>query len=303
MNKKDFTILSEYDGLPLQATVYEPNGEKKGILQVLHGMGEYKERYDEFMRYFCERGYVVVCHDHRGHGDSVRKAEDRGYFYELSGTAVVEDAAQITREMKKNYPALPVVLFGHSMGSMVARCYLQTHDELVDKAIVCGSPSKNPLAGVAIALEKCIRFFRGERHRSKLLSYLSTGKGDKKFKGEGKGAWLSHDRENIEKFYSDPKGKNGFTCNGFENLFRLMQRTYQSKLYQVKNPDLPVLFVSGSSDPVMGNEKKWRNGMELMRKAGYKNVRGKLYADMRHEIHNDTKKEEVLADLLSFMEK
>lgn len=301
MEIKNFVIESAFDKLPLHVTVYEPSGEKKGILQILHGMCEYKERYASFMEYFCKNGYIVVCHDQRGHGDSVKSPKDLGYFYEYSGKGIVEDAAQITTYMKAEYPNLPVTLFGHSMGSMVARCYLRKHDTLIDKAVVCGSPSKNPLVGVAIVLTKCIRLFCGGHYRSKMLSYLSTGKGNKRFEGEGRGAWLSRNRENIETFYSSPKGRERFTCNGFENLFKLMKFTYKKKGYLVQNPTLPVHFISGSDDPVLGNELKWFQAIEFLRKVGYENVSGKLYKGLRHEVFNDMEKDEVLADLLAFL--
>ena len=305
MEIQNFIVYSEFDNLPLHTTVYEPSGEKKGILQILHGMCEYKERYKEFMEFFAQNGYVVACHDQRGHGDSVLKAEDRGYFYETSGNAIVQDAAQITRVLKEKYPSLPVILFGHSMGSMVARCYLRNFGAQIDKLIVCGSPSKNPLAGFAIVLTKTIALFRGKRYRSKLLSYLSTGKGDKKFKGEAKGAWLSKNRDNIQEFYANPKGRFRFTCNGFENLFRLMKQTYNEKGLGVPNPALPVHFVAGSDDPVIENELAWLKAIEFLRDAGFENVTGKLYEGMRHEIHNEPKSEReiVLNDLLAFIEK
>lgn len=301
MEIKNFVIESAFDKLPLHVTVYEPSGEKKGVLQILHGMCEYKERYADFMEYFCKNGLVVVCHDQRGHGDSVKDATDLGYFYDTSSKAIVEDAAQITARIKEEYPHLPITLFGHSMGSMVARCYLRAHDKLIDKAIICGSPSKNPLAGVAVGLAKTIAFFRGGRHRSKMLAYLSTGKGDKRFVGEGKGAWLSQNRESIESFYSNPKGRVIFTCNGFENLFKLMKYTYKKKGFAVQNPALPIHFVSGSDDAVLGNELKWFQAIEFLRKRGYENVSGKLYKGLRHEIFHDVDKDEVLADLLTFI--
>lgn len=300
---KNFVLSSEFDGLLLHGTVFVPEGEKKGALQILHGMCEYKERYESFMRYFAERGFVVVCHDQRGHGDSVRSAEDRGYFYETRANGIVEDATQITRWLKAEYPNLPVSLFGHSMGSMVARCYLQKYDTLIDKAIICGSPSKNPLADTAIALDKCIALFYGKRHRSKLLSYLSTGKGNDNFPNEEKGAWLSSNRENVNEFYANPKGNYRFTCNGFENLFRLMKKTYQKKLYRVQNENLPILFVSGADDAVLGGADNFQKTTAFMKKVGYKNVTGKLYAGLRHEIHNEKENLEVLGDLLSFVEK
>ena len=301
MEIKNITIISEFDKLPLQAVVYAPDGEKKGVLQILHGMCEYKERYAEFMRYFAEKGFVVFCHDQRGHGDSVLDEADRGYFYDLTSQAIVLDAAQVTRFLKNEYPNLPITLFGHSMGSMVARCYLQNHDDLIDKAIICGAPCKNPLAGAAIALEKTIRLFCGARHKSKLLAYLSTGRGSEQFKRAGKGSWLSRNEENVREFHSNPKGNYKFCCNGFENLFRLMKRSFSKKDYEVKNPTLPIHFVSGSDDAVLGSEKNFDEVCGFLREVGYKRVTGKLYEGLRHEIFYDIGKEEVLTDLLDFL--
>ena len=299
---QNFVLQSNFDSLNLHLLIVEPTGEKKGVLQILHGMCEFKERYVEFMQFFAEKGYVVACHDQRGHGDSVKETGDLGYFYDNSAVAIVEDAVQVTRFLKEKYQGLTVTLFGHSMGSMVARCYLQKYDTLIDKAVICGSPSKNPMAGVAIAMTKCISLFCGKKHRSKLLAYLSIGRGNKRFKDEGAGAWLSHNRENIQAFYQNPKGKVSFTCNGFENLFKLMKNSYKLNRYEVKNASLPIFFISGSEDAVMGDELKWFKTIEGLRKVGYQAVSGKLYEGQRHEIFHDDKREEVLADLLNFLQ-
>ena len=299
MQTENFVIQSQFDGLSLHGIIMMPQNPK-AIIQILHGMCEYKERYEDFMQFFAKQGYVVVCHDHRGHGDSVLKEEDRGFLYDFSGTAVVEDAALITRYVKERYPDLPVYLFGHSMGSMIARCYLQKYDTLVDKAVICGSPSENPLVNVAILLAKTVRLFRGERYKSKMLAYLSTGKGNERFKEEGPSNWLSRNRENIEKFITNPKGKVHFSANGYENLFKLMRQTYRKKDYRVQNPTLPIFFVSGSDDAVLVNEKKWRASVNDMKKVGYQNVSSKLYPKLRHEIFNDIGGEVVMQDLLTF---
>ena len=130
MQKLCFTIPSAYDELPLSCLVYEPDETPKGIVQLVHGMCEHKERYEELMAFLCENGYVVACHDHRGHGDSVRSQEDWGWFGDTTGEAVVNDAVQFTEYLKEKYPDIPVTLFGHSMGSMVVRCYIQKHEML-----------------------------------------------------------------------------------------------------------------------------------------------------------------------------
>lgn len=299
MQKETFVVQSQFDDLKLHGVIIRPE-KPKAIIQILHGMCEYKERYEDFMRFFAERGYIVVCHDHRGHGDSVLREEDRGYLYDFSGQAIVEDAALVTRYVKETYPNLPVYLFGHSMGSMIARCYIQKHDTLVDKVVICGSPSKNPFVDVAILLTKTIRLFRGERYKSKMLAYLSTGKGNERFKEEGPSNWLSRNRENIEKFITNPKGKVHFSVNGYENLFKLMRNTYRKKGYRVQNPALPIFFVSGSDDAVLVTEEKWRNSVEDMKKVGYQDVSCKLYPKLRHEIFSDIGGEEVMEDLLEF---
>ncbi len=298
--KRQFTLQSTYDGLTLSGMVYAPENSPKGIVQLVHGMAEHKGRYQEIMEFLSEKGYVVVCHDHRGHGESILSEQDLGWFGDYAGNAVVEDTRAVTDYIKAEYPNLPLTLFGHSMGSLIVRCYIQRYDNLCDKLVVCGSPSKNGLAGVAIALEKCIRLVRGERHRSKLLKYLSTGKGAKRFAGEG--GWLSRNEENIARYLADPKSGYLFTCNGYENLFKLLKKAYQLKRYEVKNPPLPVLFMAGSDDPVIVSEKAWRQAIAFLQKVGYKNVSGKLYEGMRHEILNEIGREEVFADLHSFIE-
>ncbi len=302
MHTETFTLISNADGLTLHGLLVAPDDGAKGVIQILHGMCEYKERYQEFMEFFASHGFVVVCHDQRGHGDSVRQESDLGYFYDTKAQAIVQDAAQVTGWIKERYPDLPITLFGHSMGSMVARCYLQEYDTLVDKAIICGSPAKNPMVGIAIGLTKTIALLRGKRHRCKTLSYLSTGRGNHQFPGEGKGAWLSKNRENIDAFHANPKGNKRFTCNGYENLFRLMKNTYEPKLYKTQNPSLPIHFVSGSEDTVLGGEKNFDKAVDFMKKVGYQNVSGKLYAGLRHEIHNEIENKQVLADLLDAMQ-
>ena len=302
MNTHKFRIKSPYDGIELVCTVYEPETTPKGILQIVHGMGEHSRRYQTMMKFFAEQGYVVAIHDQRGHGETAVTIEDRGWFNDKKAKAIVEDAVAVTRELKRAYPNLPVYLFGHSMGSMVVRCYIQKYDTEIEKLIVCGSPSSNPLAGLAALIARTVGLIKGDRYRSKTLAYVSTGKGNKRFESEGYGAWLNRDRENVEEYYNDPYCGFIFTCNGFENLFRLMKNTYTKRLYKVGNANLPIHFVSGSDDAVLVNENKWLQTHNFLRELGYQNVSGKLYHGLRHEIHNEPEKQTVFNDLLKFIE-
>lgn len=307
MQKREFTLQSKYDNLALSCAEYTAEGvtktTAKGVVQIVHGMCEYKERYEGFIDYLTQNGYIVFAHDHRGHGGSVTANENLGYFGDKKGEAIVDDAALVTDEIRRLYPGLSVTLFGHSMGSLVVRAYIQKYEEKIDKLIVCGSPSKNSLAGFGLMLNGVISAFRGKKYRSRLMANASTGGGDDKFPGEGKNAWLTRDKTVVEKYNADEKCNFVFSCNGFSNLLHLVKNAYKKKKYPAKHSDLPIFFMAGADDPVIGSEKKWLAAQQFLRDVGYKNVTGKLYPKMRHEILNELGKEEVYADALAFIEK
>lgn len=307
MQKREFTLQSKYDNLALSCAEYAAEGvtqtNAKGVVQIVHGMCEYKERYEGFIDYLTQNGYIVFAHDHRGHGGSVTANENLGYFGDKKGEAIVDDAALVTDEIRRLYPGLSITLFGHSMGSLVVRAYIQKYEEKIDKLIVCGSPSKNSLAGFGLMLNGVISAFRGKKYRSRLMANASTGGGDDKFPGEGKNAWLTRDKTVVEKYNADEKCNFVFSCNGFSNLLHLVKNAYKKKKYPAKHSDLPIFFMAGADDPVIGSEKKWLAAQQFLRDVGYKNVTGKLYPKMRHEILNELGKEEVYADALAFIEK
>ena len=307
MQKREFTLQSKYDNLALSCAEYTAEGvtqtNAKGVVQIVHGMCEYKERYENFIDYLTRNGYIVFAHDHRGHGGSVTANENLGYFGDKKGEAIVDDAALVTDEIRRLYPGLSVTLFGHSMGSLVVRAYIQKYEEKIDKLIVCGSPSKNSLAGFGLMLNGVISAFRGKKYRSRLMANASTGGGDDKFPGEGKNAWLTRDKTVVEKYNADEKCNFVFSCNGFSNLLHLVKNAYKKKKYPAKHSDLPIFFMAGADDPVIGSEKKWLAAQQFLRDVGYKNVTGKSYPKMRHEILNELGKEEVYADALAFIEK
>lgn len=307
MQKREFTLQSKYDNLALSCAEYTAEEvtqtNAKGVVQIVHGMCEYKERYEGFIDYLTQNGYIVFAHDHRGHGGSVTANENLGYFGDKKGEAIVDDAALVTDEIRRLYPGLSVTLFGHSMGSLVVRAYIQKYEEKIDKLIVCGSPSKNSLAGFGLMLNGVISAFCGKKYRSRLMANASTGGGDDKFPGEGKNAWLTRDKTVVEKYNADEKCNFIFSCNGFSNLLHLVKNAYKKKKYPAKHSDLPIFFMAGADDPVIGSEKKWLEAQQFLRDVGYKNVTGKSYPKMRHEILNELGKEEVYADALAFIEK
>lgn len=304
MKVQQYELTSHMDGLGIHMLVALPDGDPAAVVQLVHGMAEHKERYLPMMRSLCDAGYICVIHDHRGHGESVRQKEDYGYFYEDGKEALIEDTHQVTQWIKERYPELSNYLFGHSMGSLVVRCYVKKYDDDINGLIVCGSPSNQSLVGLAVFLSKCMIRIKGERTRGDLFQKMAFGAYNRGFEHEGsKNAWISVDQENVKAYDQDEKCGFIFTLNGFLNLFLLVKETYSSKGWQVKNPQLPVFFLSGAQDPCMNSRKSFEEAVRFMRKMGYKNTKAKLYEDMRHEIFHEKDKERVYEDILTLLKR
>lgn len=304
MNLEKIKTKSNQDNLELDVAIIRPEEEPKGIIQISHGMAEHKERYYPFMEYLAENGYVTIIHDHRGHGASIKSKEDLGYFYDETAEYIVEDLYQITKYIKEKYPKKELILFGHSMGSMVVRKYIKKYDKNIDKLIVCGSPSKNQFAGLAIVLIRILKLFRGERHRSTIIQKLAFGMFNKNIPNAiSENAWVCANEETIKEYDKDELNGFIFTLNGFQNLFTLMKNIYSKKGWKVENRNLPILFIAGEEDPVIVSANKWKKSQEFLKQIGYKKISGKLYKDMRHEILNEKDNKVVFKDILEWIEK
>ena len=293
MKEENFKLVSDCDGLKLDVTMFVPK-KIKGIVQLSHGMVECKEYYYDFMRYLTTNGYVTIINDHRGHGKSVKSDDDLGYFYDETAEYIVEDLHQITKYVKDKFPGKKVILFGHSMGSLVVRKYIKKYDYEIDKLIVCGSPSENKLAGFGVNLTKIFKKIKGEKYRSDFLNRLS-GLPDKDK------SWLSKDSNYVNKYMNDKYCSFVFTTNGFMNLTKLMVDVYSKKNWVLKNKDLPIFFIAGKEDLVIKNEKAWMKSIKFLKDIGYKNIEYKLYDGMRHAIVLEKNKELVYDDIMKFL--
>lgn len=272
--QRGFTIQSKVDGLMLDGLVVEPEEgvQRTALLQLSHGMSEYKERYLPFMEFMAEHGVVCVIHDHRGHGKSVKSEQDLGFMYGAGGAGLVEDLFQVTVWAKKEYPDLPFILMGHSMGSLVVRTYAKEHDRELDALIVCGSPSKNYLRPLGAA----------EKSRF---------------------AWCCSDPEVVREYEENPLCGFTFSDDAFFALNDLLKETYGFHGWHCTNRKLPVLFLSGGDDPCYVNVRRFKKSIDHMRLIGYRNVRGKLYPGMRHEILNEKEKYRVYGDVWKWLKK
>lgn len=293
-------VISQTDGLPLDVLEVEPEGEPKAVFQIVHGMQEHKERYLPFMRFMARHGYFCIAHDHRGHGKSVRDPADLGYFYDETGEAISEDVQTVLQSVRIRFPHLPVILFGHSMGSLVVRKFLKKYDGELDGLVVCGAVYENPGAKPGKIVVRALGLPFGDKRISKLVAGMVDGSFDKGIEGTGKNRWLSVNEENVKAFNEDPLCGFPFTLNGYRNLLQLVIDVYSKEGWKLQKPDLPILFVGGEEDPVIGGKEHFEKTMQSLRDMGYTRIEGKLYPHMRHEILNESNRHEVYDDILRF---
>ncbi|MBO4447681.1 MAG: lysophospholipase [Bacteroidales bacterium] len=296
----EFKLKSADGAVSLSVAVFMPESSPKGIVQIVHGMCEHKERYYPFMDFLRENGYASIIHDQRGHGATVSSPEDLGYMGKDGWLALLDDVKTVNGYIREACPGLPLTLFGHSMGSLVVRCYTKRYDSTINRLFVCGSPSDNPAKGAGAVLATLFGVLRGWHYRPKLLNTISFAGYNKGFEGDGfSRAWVCSDTEVLEKYHNDPLCRFRFTSDGFLNLMKLVQDCYSQKGWKVENPELPVHFISGALDPCRISDKALGEAVDLMKKVGYGNVSLKIYPGMRHELLNEKDHLSVWNDVLS----
>lgn len=294
---EDTKIISKHDGLELAVTTVIPDAPPTALVQFVHGMAEHKQRYLPVMTFLAANGCACVIHDHRGHGGSIREPGDLGYFYKDGGRGMIRDAHQITLWFRAKFPGVPLVLVGHSMGSLVARDYAPRYGRDIDGMILSGSPGENPAANAGLVLTDILTaVHRSRRAHSLLMDAIITGIFSKRFKKEGRFAWLSVNPANYAAYEADPLCGFGFTLNGYRALLNLMQAAYNTKLSIRRG--LPVHFMSGEDDPCAPDRKGFDAAVENIKKRGCTNVTSKMYPGLRHEIFNEGV-QEVFDDLLA----
>lgn len=264
-------------------------------------MSEHKERYYDFMEYLKNQGYIVVINDHRGHGSSVKNKEDLGYFYTEDINYIINDLYDVTKYIKNKYKDKKIYLFSHSMGTLVARGYIQKYDNEIEKLVLCGPPTKNELTKFAIKLSQVSKYINKDNKPSKLLNKLTFGSYNKG--NTINNEWLSKSIDNVNNYNEDELCGFIFTGNGFINLYKLMDNAFCKENYKMQNKSLPIFVIAGSKDPVIQDEKKFLELVDFLKELGYKDVTSKLYKDLKHEILNEEEKNIIYKDVLDFFNK
>ena len=307
MITSNFTFLSNDGKTAVHAVKWTPDsGEYKAILQITHGMVEFIERYIPFAEFLCEKGYMVVGHDHIGHGQSVANQEDWGYFCEGNPSDIlVEDMHKLRSLIQEDNPDMPYFMLGHSMGSFMLRKYLTVYNDNLRGAIIMGTGFiPGNITSLALKLTAVIEKLRGSKHRSKLIQSLAFGADYKAFDMTGEkpeNSWLTKDVEIVKAYYNEPRCTYMFTVNGYKGLFEAVNYTCNSETAVKMPKKLPLFIVSGEQDPVGGLGKGVKETYDMYKDTGMLDITYKLYENDRHEILNETDKQIVFEDLLAWM--
>ncbi len=288
--KKEFTFPSVSGLADIHCASYMPaDGAPKMLLQIAHGMAEHLERYEAFAEVLCKNGIAVYINDHLGHGQSITAESELGFFGEKDGWKnFVEDCHELTLIAKKENPGVPLVFFGHSMGSFVARAYSLKYASDIKGAIYCGTAGPNPAAGAGIALTNLIIKLKGTHHRSKLIDKVGFGAYNKKFEGRTPFDWLSRDNDQVDKYIADDLCGYLFTACGYRDLFSILSYVSSDEWFKGLDKELPVLIISGAMDPVGDYSKGINTVYTNLCHNGKKNIQKILYPEARHEILNES---------------
>lgn len=303
----NFTFLSNDEKTVVHAVKWIPDdGTYKAILQITHGMVEFIERYALFAEFLTQNGYMVVGHDHIGHGKSVASEEDWGYFCEGTPSDVlIEDMHKLRTLIQEENPNVPYFMLGHSMGSFMLRKYLALHNENLRGAVIMGTgfvPVK--MTNLALKITSWVGKLRGTRYHSKLIQSLAFGADYKGFDMTGKNpkdSWLTKDEDIVNWYYNEPACSFTFTVNGYQGLFEAVNFSCNPENAKRIPGKLPLFLVSGDHDPVGGLGKGVMEAYHMYEDAGIKDLTYKLYENDRHEILNELDKQTVYEDILAWM--
>ena len=306
------SVISEYrlpssDGRTLlHVTQWTPlTRPLRGVVLLSHGVAEYGQRYAPFAQFLCGKGFAVLAHDHLGHGQSVRDGGTPLYFGARHGWQyVTDDLAALQRTAARAFPQVPCFLFGHSMGSFIARTYLIRYPGALRGAILCGTgqPAPAVVSAGRLFVDREIRLL-GPKAYSPQADALAFGAYNRAFApNRTKFDWISANEDNVDAYIADPLCGGDTTLGLFRDMLDgLSYITRQSNMDKM-DADLPVFFIAGDQDPVGDMGKGVRKAHDCFKKAGIRDLSIKLYHGLRHEILNEASRQYVYRDVLDWLE-
>ena len=306
IKKQNFYFKSSNKETKVHGICWIPENIKvRAVLQIVHGMVEFVDRYDDFARFLGAQGIVVVGDDHLGHGDSVASREDWGYLGDNGFECIVNDVRKIQKQFKKRFPGVPYYILGHSMGSFLTRYFLIKYGREVDGAIIMGTGYYPvPVAVFGKVLTRAVAAVKGWRYRSALVNKMAFGSYNRGFApARTDFDWLSRDEATVDAYIGEPACQFVFTLNAYHEMFKGLEFIAEKSNLKRMPKRLPILFVSGGEDPVGDNGQGVQKVYDMFVLAGMDNMDIAFYEGARHEILNETNRHEVYDDLYDWLNK
>ena len=309
-NQKTYTFKSKDGHSDIHCRMWLPEKEPVAVVQLVHGMVEYIERYDEFAKFLNTKGYLVVGHDHIGHGHSVDSDDKLGIMDgKHPADIMVEDIYTHYSMTRKSYPSLPYFILGHSMGSYMLRKFLSDKTAYLEDltgAVIMGTGQESAATcNAGLAVIAILSLFKGKNYRSTFVRDMTYSKPYKQYDCYGKdyaNSWLSKNTRNVEAYYHDPYCTFTFSLNGYKGLVEATKYVGTRACVEKMRKTLPLLVVSGESDPVGNLGQGTTAAADSFKAAGVKDLTLKLYRGDRHEILNELDRDVVFDDIYNWFE-
>lgn len=302
MKTKEFSFKSATGVCRIHGCEFLPEGEVRAVVIIHHGMAEHINRYADYVKHLTDMGYAVFMHDMANHGKSNQKTELLGYFGENDGYKnLVKDLKTVYDLAKKEFPDKKIIMFGHSMGSFIVRCFDCAYPGASDASVYMGTGGSNPAAGMGKAISNLIASIKGNTYKSKMLDKITFGSFNKKTDKKTSFDWLTRDSAIVQKYIDDDYCGFLFTVKGMNDLVNLNVWANSAECYNTVKKDLPILLVAGADDPVGAYSKGINEVADKMKASGHTNVTVKLFPGCRHEVLNETNRQEVYEGIDAFL--
>jgi len=305
MQPASFTLTAA-DGAAVFVHGWRPDaGPPRGVIQVVHGLAEHGERYRRLAAALTTAGYAVYAGDLRGHGRTARTPEELGFFAERDGwRKCLDDLWQLNRRIAAQHPGAPIVLLGHSMGSFLAQHFIGVHGDALAGAVLSGSGGRpSPLAVAGRVVARVERLRLGPRGRSALLHAFSFGAFNKPFEpARTPFDWLSRDAAEVDKYIADPLCGFVASVQLWVDMLDALGNATSTERQAGIPKGLPIHVIAGSRDPVGANTRSVAQLLACYRRAGLARVTHRFYADARHELFNESNRDEVTRDLIVWLD-
>lgn len=304
MADSTFTLTTP-DGTAVHVSRWMPTGEPRAVVLVAHGMVEHAARYDHLARLLTSHGYAVYAPDHRGHGHTVTSGSGMlGHLGDEGGfAAVVDDLLALSEQIRAELPGVPLVLLGHSMGSFLARAYAARYGEHLAALVLSGTAGRpGPLAWLGLQVASLEARVRGPQAPSRLMTALTMGPYNAKFRpNRTRSDWLSRDPEQVDAYEADELSGAVASAGFYRDLFTGLRWVSEPAVAAQMPKDLPVHLVAGEVDPV-GGAVGTDDVAAMFRDVGMQDVSVRIWPGARHEVFNETNREEVETEFVAWLD-